>query len=375
LVTKHNRREEEKERLRLEFASGAKAFKDWVKDTSEIVLETLFGDDLDEVEAFHSILENSNAAIRADADGRRADAHHIWEAMISLSVDVYANPYSRITIQDLNDIRQELDGVLEKRNHAYQAELAKQKANDQLCQEFAGLVKGFAGFISENKERISTSKEDLEAQLVNINHRLANSEADEAKIREIDLFYAKLEAANITRNKHTNLTVNDVRAQWDQFKSLLTKKQEIIKEEIELAKNQGLSPEQMEEIRVTFNTYDKNNNNYLDQKEFKACLFALGEELSKTRVSELYAEYSQGSSEHMTLQNFTGYMRKLYGDSDTKESTLQSFSFINKGRDVIAKEALDAVMKEEDVTYLLAGMRNVEGGFDYVQWTEEVYAR
>ena len=43
-------RETEKERLRLEFASQAQAFLAYVKDTSETLASTLFGDDLDQVE-------------------------------------------------------------------------------------------------------------------------------------------------------------------------------------------------------------------------------------------------------------------------------------------------------------------------------------
>jgi len=75
--------------------------------------------------------------------------------------------------------------LLSERQKRYQVELARQKANDALCHDFAVLADPFSKWISEQKEIITKSKSDLEAQLKYVDQRQAGIPGDSAKLEEI----------------------------------------------------------------------------------------------------------------------------------------------------------------------------------------------
>ena len=47
----------------------------------------------------------------------------------------------------------------------------------------------------------------------------------------------------------------------------------------------GITPEQLQEYRSSFNHFDKDSSGFLDRNEFRACLLSLGYNLSTDPVS------------------------------------------------------------------------------------------
>jgi hypothetical protein len=141
-----------------------------------------------------------------------------------------------------------LNTALEARNNAYKAELERQLANDALCKEFAALADPFSKWISETKDTqvihciefwsnltniFPSSYAALEEQLQFIISKIGSVEQDGAKLKDIKECSEKMDAAGITNNKHTTLTLKDVEVQWEQYQAFLERKKKMLEEEIE----------------------------------------------------------------------------------------------------------------------------------------------
>ena len=300
-------RELKKEELRVQFAGLATDFNRWTKETAELTAAAQFGFDLPEVEAYGAVLEQNDAAINAEADHRtdaytavfneaaglgvRENVYTTWTLAVrprdcrslrSLSLSLSRVPAltlpSALHQQSLADARGALTHALQDRRTAYNIELKRQQENDALCKRFADLADPLSKWISEQKDAITKSKDDLEAQLANVEQRLASVAHDGANLAEISRLQDEIDGKGITTNRHTLLTAKDVVAQWGQWENFLAQKKVMLEEAIAHHKLRGITPEQYAEIEDTFRQFDKNSRGFLEAKELKATLYSLGEE-------------------------------------------------------------------------------------------------
>jgi len=286
---------------------------------------------------------------------------------------VKENVYSNITLDDLDATKKELVQAIDERDARYKKELERQIYNDNLCKEFAGLVDPFSKAIIDEKDRISSSKEDLEAQLAYVDKQLAAMPEMDAKLEPIKALAAKMEEAGITNIRHTTLTLRDVVVQCEQFGKFLKAKRDMLAGEIENAKLKGITAEQFKEIDNMFQVFDKDHSNSLEHKELAACLYSLGEERSNKEITEIMTQYGNGKS--IMYDGFKEFMIHVFGDSDTKEEVLEGFRLINRHESVANMKQMSTVQPKEDVEYITKTAPAVEGGWNFVAWVDDVFSR
>ena len=160
---------------------------------------------------------------------------------------------------------------------------------------------------------------------------------------------------------------------WEQYKSFLEKKEEMLKVEIEAEELRGLTPEQMKEIEDNFAQFDKDKSGSIDPKELKACLYSLGEEVSQARVAEIIKEYGDGKI--ISYEGFKKFMIHIFGDTDSKEDVLAGWNLITKGEAVAKDGDMDIILDAEDIAYIKETAPQKDGGYDYTAWTEDVFSR
>ena len=78
----------------------------------------------------------------------------------------------------------------------------------------------------------------------------------------------------------TDTTLQMLNVVQDQLNTLINKRLELVEQQIMAEKDVNLSPEQIQEIRDTFNHFDKDKDGFLTKLDFKACLASIGEDLS-----------------------------------------------------------------------------------------------
>jgi len=223
-----------KEKLRMEWAHVALQFTKWCKDCSDNLAIESFGFTLEEVEAHKASVDESSAELNKQGKARFAAAKAIADE--AASIGVTSNIYSTLTMADAEAALAALCAAIKARDEAFAKELQRQIENDKLCREFAALADPFSKAIIDSKDLISSSKLDLEAQLGHVNKQIAAISEGEKKLAAIQECAAKMEARQITHNKHTTLTAKDVEAQWEQFKKFLAAKKTMLEQEIENSK-------------------------------------------------------------------------------------------------------------------------------------------
>lgn len=366
-------RELEKERLRMEFARVATEFTRWSRDSCQSLAVAHFGFTLEEVEAYESVLEKSNATLNESLQRKSTHFQDLYQAMIK--AQVRDNIYTRLTLEDLAHCRSDVENALQKRTNEFRQELARQRANDALCKQFASLADPFVKRILDTKIAITESKAELEEQLRFVQASIADLPSIGTGLAPINDVFAQMEAAGIVNNRYTTLTAKDVAVQWEQYQAFLTKKERMLAEEIEHHKLRGVTPEQFSEIEANFKQFDINRNGIIDKKELKACLYSLGEEKSRAEIDQIMVKYGDKTKNGISYSGFREFMIDLLGVSVTKDDILGSFALITGSDEIATLEKMDIVMEESDVDYVKKTAPPKANGYDYPVWTTDVFSR
>jgi len=366
--------ETKKEKLRLTFAAQSGDFMLWTKETAELAANSIFGFNLEEVERFD--LKTKDSTINDSLASKTA----AWKATFSdiTELKVTDNVYTQLTPTELEASTATLRTALEARAKRYEVELGKRRREDDLCRAFAALVEPFARQIDADKDVVTKSTAELEAQLVDVEARIKAAASGNAKLIEIRAAQQRLDDAEIKNNRHTAVQARDLEAQWNQYVAFLSTKQTMLRDQINAKKLRGVTPEQMAEIMTQFRQFDKDNSGELDLGELRTCLYSLGNDYGKREVDDIMGKYGKGEGKArvITRDAFTDFMVKLYGDTDAPEAVLKGFEAITLGAALGDTTPLDDILNEEQVRYLRskaprhATPKEGTSGFDYRAWLE-----
>eukprot|EP00094_Tigriopus_californicus_P002301 TCALIF_02221-PA protein Name:"Similar to CETN2 Centrin-2 (Homo sapiens)" AED:0.26 eAED:0.28 QI:0/0/0/0.2/1/1/5/0/328 len=122
-----------------------------------------------------------------------------------------------------------------------------------------------------------------------------------------------------------------------------------------------LSDEQKTDIREAFNLFDTQSSGFIDTKDLKVAMRALGFEPKKDDIKKMVAEVDKDSSGRLSFDNFLNLMAAKMSEKDTKEEIMKAFklfddddtgkiSFVNLKR--VAQE-LGENLTDEELQFLL----------------------
>jgi len=359
----------------LEYATVAAEVQRWARDTAESVGVTQFGFSLAQVEAYQATLaasdkDTSDSSARYQAQYSKAFAD--GEAL-----GVGSNPYTSITTAQLDALLNDVKAGQAKRQQDYTASLAKQRTNNDICKKFADQATAFTKKLQSYKDALSSPTQTLEEQLKIVVSRQKASVAEDSK--ELPVIKQMAEAmtqAGILSNPHTLLTHKAVEVQFHQYSDFLNSKKRQIEEEINTKQWKGITPQQIDEINKQFVQYDSNKNGVLDEKEFKACLYSLGNDYDMVKCRDIMKKFG-GTEKGIGRDGFKQFMISQFGDADTKGDILDGFRMVCKGKDFADPKTIDA-LPEVDVKYIVANAPQVTGrpgSYDYRALTDVLFSR
>jgi actinin alpha len=137
-----------------------------------------------------------------------------------------------------------------------------------------------------------------------------------------------------------------------------------------------VSEEKLEEIAKAFNHFDSNKSNTLDPIEFKAALSALSVSYKdEAEFKEVFNKASEGN-DHISLEQFTEFLRGRYEDRDSPEQLMESFKALADGGDSLSEAALGfQPLTEEDAAFLKENMeQNEDGTYNYSKFVQTHFA-
>jgi len=294
---------------------------------------------------------------------------------------VTENVYTQFTPETLNTTQTELDQGLKTRKETYNKELKRQEENDELCVAFANKAETLSKKIKNTREAIINSTKELEPQLKDVEVAETEIKASKDK-KDAEEIQAKIDAANITHNSHTVLTLTDLEVSLKQYEHFLATKRDVLEKAVEHKKLRGITTQQYNEIHRQFETFDRDKNKLLDRYEFKACLYSLGEDLGKKQIQDIMDKYSgKPNCEAITYEQFREWMINYFGVLDAKDDVRRAFHMISfdeksvKSKDFVRRMA---VLSQDDLNVFKSTAPKTEGraeSWDYNPFLEEVYSR
>uniref|UniRef100_A0A8B9EF43 Actinin alpha 2 n=1 Tax=Anser cygnoides TaxID=8845 RepID=A0A8B9EF43_ANSCY len=379
------------DQLHLEFAKRAAPFNNWMEGAMEDLQDMFIVHSIEEIQSLISAHDQFKATL-PEADGERqailSIQNEVEKVIQSYSMRISAsNPYSTVTVEEIRTKWEKVKQLVPQRDQSLQEELARQHANERLRRQFAAQANVIGPWIQTKMEEIARSSIEMtgpledqmnqlkqyEQNIINYKHNIDKLEGDHQLIQEALVF----------DNKHTNYTMEHIRVGWELLLTTIARTINEVETQILTRDAKGITQEQMNDFRASFNHFDRDESGNLHSDEFKACLISLGQvgndlqgEAEFARIMTLVDPNGQGT---VTFQSFIDFMTRETADTDTAEQVIASFRILASDKPYILADELRRELPPEQAQYCIkrmppyTGPGSVPGALDYTSFSSALY--
>nr|XP_061798846.1 alpha-actinin-1-like isoform X6 [Nerophis lumbriciformis] len=300
--------------------------------------------------------------------------------------------------------------LVPQRDRALMEENGRQQNNERLRRQFASQANVIGPWIQTKMEEIGYISMELhgtlEDQLAHLRQYEKSIINYVPKIEQLEGDHQFIQAALIFDNKHTNYTMEHIRVGWEQLLTTIARTINEIENQILTRDAKGISQEQLNEFRASFNHFDRDHSGTLGAEEFKACLISLGFDIAndaQKRTGVMDADdfksclisvgYNLGESEFarimsivdpnrmgvVTFQAFIDFMSRETADTDTADQVMASFKVLAGDKNYILEDELRRELPPDQAEYCIARMAPytgpdaVPGALDYMSFSTALY--
>ncbi|XP_073656426.1 alpha-actinin-1 isoform X4 [Tursiops truncatus] len=402
------------DQLYLEYAKRAAPFNNWMEGAMEDLQDTFIVHTIEEIQGLTTAHEQFKATL-PDADKERLAILGIHNE-VSKIVQTYhvnmagTNPYTTITPQEINGKWDHVRQLVPRRDQALMEEHARQQHNERLRKQFAAQANVIGPWIQTKMEEIGRISIEmhgtLEDQLSHLRQYEKSIVNYKPKIDQLEGDHQLIQEALIFDNKHTNYTMEHIRVGWEQLLTTIARTINEVENQILTRDAKGISQEQMNEFRASFNHFDRDHSGTLGPEEFKACLISLGYDIGndpqkKTgmmdtddfRACLISMGYNMGEAEFarimsivdpnrlgvVTFQAFIDFMSRETADTDTADQVMASFKILAGDKNYITVDELRRELPPDQAEYCIARMAPytgpdaVPGALDYMSFSTALY--
>lgn len=175
-----------------------------------------------------------------------------------------------------------------------------------------------------------------------------------------------------------------IRVGWEQLLTTIARTINEVENQILTRDAKGISQEQLNEFRSSFNHFDKDHSGKLGPEEFKACLISLGYDVGNDQQGE--AEFTRimgvvapNNTQEISFQAFIDFMSQETTDTDTAEQVMASFKILAGDKNFITADELRRELPPDQADYCIARMApyqgpdTVPGALDYMSFSTALY--
>jgi len=223
------------EELRKKFAAAAKEYNYWVKDTVSDVSNTVFPDSLEGVENHKSVMDQSDSTITSNNNQKKAHLDDLWEQEKAMGIT--SNPYTVFNNEDIATWHQQVNDSLVSRQKAYEAELERQKLNEEKRKQFASEAQNFIDHLSERTKSIDSLEGEPKDLIQSVRSAYADGAPEKEKLAGLAGLQEEMASMGIMDNRHTPYTLpllninNDTLARHIRNKISALEEEDSLKEE------------------------------------------------------------------------------------------------------------------------------------------------
>ncbi|XP_027488787.1 alpha-actinin-4-like, partial [Corapipo altera] len=260
--------------------------------------------------------------------------------------------------------------LVPKRDQALQEEQNRQNSNEHLRRQFGSQANRVGPWIQTKMEEIGRISIEmngtLEDQLNHLKEYEENIVEYKPNLELLEQQHQLVQEALIFDNQHSNYTMEHLRVGWEQLLTTIARTINEVENQILTRDAKGISQEQMQEFRASFNHFDKDHGGSLGPEEFKACLISLGYDVENDRqpkrrtdskdfrallgpagsglgdaeFQRIMAVVDPNGSGSVTFQAFIDFMSRETTDTDTAEQVINSFRVLAGDKNYITAAEL-----------------------------------
>ncbi|XP_052583508.1 alpha-actinin-2 isoform X2 [Peromyscus californicus insignis] len=375
------------DQLHLEFAKRAAPFNNWMEGAMEDLQDMFIVHSIEEIQSLITAHEQFKATL-PEADGERqsilAIQNEVEKVIQSYSIRVSSsNPYSAVTMDELRNKWGKVKQLVPVRDQSLQEELARQHANERLRRQFAAQANAIGPWIQNKMEEIARSSiqitgalEDQMNQLKQYEHNIINYKNN---IDKLEGDHQLIQEALVFDNKHTNYTMEHIRVGWELLLTTIARTINEVETQILTRDAKGITQEQMNEFRASFNHFDRRKNGLMDHEDFRACLISMGYDLGEAEFARIMTLVDPNGQGTVTFQSFIDFMTRETADTDTAEQVIASFRILASDKPYILAEELRRELPPDQAQYCIkrmppySGPGSVPGALDYTAFSSALY--
>ncbi|XP_062461341.1 alpha-actinin-4-like, partial [Pezoporus occidentalis] len=277
--------------LHLEYAKRAAPFNNWMESAMEDLQDMFIVHTIEEIQGLIAAHDQFKATLpEADKEreailGIQREAQRIGE--LHGIKGAGSNPYTSVTPHIINSKWERVQALVPRRDQALQEEQSKQESNEHLRRQFAGQANIVGPWIQTKMEEIGRISIEMHGTLEDQLEQLKPYEQSIVDYKpNLDLLeqqHQLIQEALIFDNRHTNYTMEHLRVGWEQLLTTIARTINELENQILTRDAKGISQEQLQEFRASFNHFDKDHGGALGPEEFKACLISLGYDVENDR--------------------------------------------------------------------------------------------
>ncbi|KAI2657982.1 Alpha-actinin-1 [Labeo rohita] len=253
------------DQLYLEFAKRAAPFNNWMEGAMEDLQDTFIVHTIEEIQGLSTAHEQFKATLpEADKERQAILGIHNEIAKIVQTYHVNmagTNPYTTINPQEINAKWDKVRQLVPQRDQALIEEHARQQNNERLRRQFANQANVIGPWIQTKMEEIGRISIEmhgtLEDQLTHLRQYEKSIVNYKPKIDQLEGDHQLIQEALIFDNKHTNYTMEHIRVGWEQLLTTIARTINEIENQILTRDAKGISQDQMNEFRASFNHFDR----------------------------------------------------------------------------------------------------------------------
>uniref|UniRef100_A0A8C5SQU0 Actinin alpha 4 n=1 Tax=Laticauda laticaudata TaxID=8630 RepID=A0A8C5SQU0_LATLA len=375
------------DQLHLEYAKRAAPFNNWMESAMEDLQDMFIVHTIEEIEGLIAAHDQFKSTL-PDADrereailGIQSEAQKIADYNnIKLSGN---NPYTSVTPQIINSKWERVQQLVPKRDSALQDEQSKQQSNERLRRQFASQANIVGPWIQTKMEEIGRISIEmngtLEDQLNHLKQYELNIVEYKPNIDVLEQQHQLIQEALIFDNKHTNYTMEHIRVGWEQLLTTIARTINEVENQILTRDAKGISQEQMQEFRASFNHFDKKRTGSMDTDDYRALLISTGYSLGDAEFNRIMSVVDPNNSGVVTFQAFIDFMSRETTDTDTADQVIASFKVLAGDKNYITAEELRRELPPDQAEYCIARMApyqgpdTIPGALDYKSFSTALY--
>ena len=146
---------------------------------------------------------------------------------------------------------------------------------------------------------------------------------------------------------------------------------------------EGLTPEQLEEFKNSFQVFDKDMDGLITIQELGAAMRAMGHNPTEIELQEMIEDVDMDKDGAINFEEFVSMMIKTITDVEIQEKTIEAFKVFDRdGSGVIRASELRNIMiklgdpiDEDEADDLIKLATQEDGLIDYVKFVRSVFTQ